>query len=71
MTAIPRTTQTYLAWRQGDAAHLDGMPDLHNPYDPATESYRAWQRGWHGDPFDQRGGFAAEGVEHVDVEVAA
>lgn len=71
MAAIPRTAQTHRAWRQGDAAHLDGQPDLHNPYHRSTDSYRAWQRGWHGEPFDERGGFAKDGVEHVDTEVAA
>jgi hypothetical protein len=71
MAAIPRTKQTHLAWRQGDTAHLDAQPDLDNPYDPSTDSYRAWQRGWHGDPFDERGGFEATGETHIDIEEVA
>lgn len=71
MSLIPRTKQTHLAWHQGDSAHLEGQPDLNNPYHPSTDSYRAWQRGWHGEPFDERGGFEATGVVHTDIEEAA
>lgn len=67
MASIPRTEQTHLAWCQGNTAHLEEQPDLTNPYDLVTVSYRAWQRGWHGEPFDQRGGFEETGYVHVDV----
>lgn len=70
MALIPRTEQTHLAWRQGNTAHMMGNPSSSNPYHPvlASESFRAWDRGFHGDPFDSRGGFTTDGIEHVDVE---
>lgn len=59
MTSIPRTPATELAWRQGDTANLEGQSTAGNPYHPtlAADCWRAWDRGWHGWPLDERGGF--------------
>lgn len=58
-TKLSRTAATDLAWRQGNTANLIGNPSSANPYDPehAQIAHAAWDRGYHGWPFDERGGF--------------
>jgi hypothetical protein len=60
MTKIPRTAGTDLAWRQGNTANMIGNPSSANPYEPqlSNDAYRAWNQGYHGHPYDERGGFA-------------
>lgn len=76
MTVIPRTAATEQAWRQGDTGHLLGLPDSENPYheSQAVHCWRAWDRGWHGYPLDERGGFhdrLPETVEAIALDGAA
>lgn len=54
---LPLTHQVLVAWREGDRAHLEGLPSSANPYPPETSSSEAWLRGYHGWPADERGGF--------------
>jgi hypothetical protein len=61
MRLIRITAAIDLAWRQGDTAATIGSGTSANPYhhEFAYDCHTAWDRGWHGYPLDERGGFAA------------
>lgn len=57
---IATTPTTELAWQGGDLAALLGHPSSDNPHKPGSAENRAWAKGFHGFPYDARGGFAPE-----------
>jgi hypothetical protein len=71
LSRLPLTTQTSLAWRQGDtaASYEVGLSSPRNPYHPteAAVSHEAWRRGFTGHPMDERGGFYELEIEGASV----